>query len=95
MEVDIVDDPKTVGGFSPSNVTVSPGTVVEFVWKSSGHNLSPFHTEIEDTGYVFRKTFERAGAYPYSCQVHPGQNGVVICAVAATGGVLYANYHRE
>jgi plastocyanin len=77
VEVDIVNDPKMVGGFSPSNVTISPGTVVEFVWKSSGHNLSPFHTEIEDTGFIYRKTFDHAGVYTYSCQVHPGQNGVV------------------
>ena len=74
VEVDIVNDPKTVGGFSPSNVTVSPGTVVDFVWKSSGHNLSPFHDQIEDTGYVYRRTFNRAGEYDYSCQIHSGQN---------------------
>ncbi len=77
VEIDVVNDPKTIGGFSPSNVRVSRGTTVTFVWKSSGHNLSPFHTDIEDTGYVFRKTFDRAGEYDYNCQVHPGQNGVI------------------
>ena len=77
VEVDIVSDPKTIGGFSPSNIKVSVGTVVEFVWKSSGHNLSPFHTGIEDTGYVFRKTFNAPGEFDYACQVHPGQNGVI------------------
>jgi plastocyanin len=65
------------GGFSPSNITVSRGTTVRFVWKSSGHNLSPFHTQIEAEGYVFSKTFDVAGRYAYSCQVHPGQNGVI------------------
>ncbi len=77
VEIDVVDDPKTVGGFAPSNVTITRGTVVAFVWKSSGHNLSPFHTDIEDTGYVFRKTFDQAGSFDFSCQVHPGQNGVI------------------
>jgi plastocyanin len=77
VEVDIVDDPKTIGGFSPSNVKVSPGTVVVFVWKSSGHNLSPFHTDIEDTGFIYRKTFDKTGEYDFNCQVHPGQNGVI------------------
>jgi plastocyanin len=77
VEVDVVDDPKTVGGFSPSNITVSAGTSVKFVWKSSGHNLSPFHNGIEASGFTFSRVFDKRGDYPYSCQVHPGQNGVV------------------
>jgi plastocyanin len=77
VEVDIVSDPKTTGGFSPSNITISAGTTVTWVWKSGGHNLAPFHTSIEDTGYRFSKTFASPGDYPYQCQVHPGQNGVV------------------
>jgi plastocyanin len=77
VDVDVIDDPKTIGGFSPSNVTVSAGTTVKFVWKSSGHNLNPFHTGIEASGYVFSKLFDKPGQYAYNCQVHPGQNGVV------------------
>ena len=77
VEVDVVDDPNTTGGFSPSNITVSAGTTVKFVWKSSNHNLHPFHDDIEDTGYIFYKTFGKPGKYQYNCQVHPGQNGVV------------------
>jgi plastocyanin len=77
VEVDIVNDPKTTGAFSPSNITISAGTTVKFVWKSSNHNLSPFHTDIEDAGYVFLKSFGKTGQFQYSCQVHPGQNGVI------------------
>jgi plastocyanin len=72
-----VDDPQTTGGFAPSNITISVGTTVRFVWKSSGHNLSPFHDDIEAAGYVISKQFNAPGVYSYSCQVHPGQNGVV------------------
>ncbi|MDB5057401.1 MAG: hypothetical protein JWO59_873 [Chloroflexi bacterium] len=77
VEVDVINDPKTTGAFSPSNITVSAGTTVKFVWKSSGHNLSPFHDGIEAEGYTFSKTFDKSGNYPYSCQVHPAQNGIV------------------
>jgi plastocyanin len=77
VEVDIVDDPATTGAFAPSNLTISAGTTVRFVWKSSGHNLYPFHDGIEAAGYVVDKRFDHPGVYPYSCQVHPGQNGVV------------------
>ncbi len=77
VEVDMVSDPQTTGGFSPSNITISAGTTVKFVWKSGGHNLSPWHAGIEDVGFTFSKTFESAGDYPYQCQVHPGQNGII------------------
>ena len=78
VEVDVVTDPKTAGGFSPSNMLISVGTTVRFVWKSGGHNLSPFHTDIEDTGYSFSKVFAVHGQYSYQCQVHPGQNGLIV-----------------
>jgi plastocyanin len=77
VEVDVIADPKTTGGFSPSNITISAGTTVTWVWKAGGNNLAPFHTAIEDAGYRFSKTFTTPGDYPYQCQLHPGQNGVV------------------
>jgi len=77
VEVDIVPDPKLNGGFSPSNITIAKGTTVTWVWKSGGHNLHPFHDGIEDMGFKISKTFDTAGAYPYACQVHPGQSGIV------------------
>jgi plastocyanin len=77
VEVDVIADLKLGGGFSPSNITISAGTTVLFVWKSGGHNLHPFHDQIEDGGFTFRKTFSRPGAYAYDCQIHPGQNGII------------------
>jgi len=77
VEVDIVSDPKITGGFAPSNITISRGTTVTWVWKSGGHNLAPFHTAIEDTGFRYSQTFTTRGDYQYQCQVHPGQYGIV------------------
>lgn len=77
VEVDVVPDPKIGGGFSPSNITISAGTTVLFVWKSGGHNLHPFQDQIQDSGYTLRHTFVKRGDYPYECQIHPGQYGIV------------------
>ncbi len=49
-----------------------------FIWKSGGHNLAPFDPTIENQGHKFTKTFTKTGTFKYMCQVHPGQNGVVI-----------------
>ncbi len=77
VEVDVVSDPKLGGGFSPSNITINAGTTVLFVWKSGGHNLHPFHDQIEDGGYTLRRAFPKRGDYPYECQIHPGQYGMI------------------
>ncbi|MGH2410545.1 MAG: hypothetical protein ACRDGS_09275, partial [Chloroflexota bacterium] len=57
VEVDVITDPKLGGGFSPSNITISAGTTVIFVWKSGGHNLHPWQDQIQDTGYTLRRNF--------------------------------------
>lgn len=77
VEVDVISDPKIGGGFSPSNITISAGTTVLFVWKSGGHNLHPFQDQIQDTGYTLRRSFPTKGDYSYECQIHPGQNGII------------------
>lgn len=77
VEVDVIADPKTTGGFSPSNITISTGTTVTWIWKAGGANLAPFHTTIEDVGYRFSKTFTTPGTYPYECQLNAGQLGIV------------------
>jgi len=77
VEVDVISDPKIGGGFSPSNITISAGTTVLFVWKSGGHNLHPFQDQIQDTGYTLRRNFPTKGDYSYECQIHPGQNGII------------------
>jgi plastocyanin len=77
VEVDVIADPKTTGGFSPSNITISAGATVTWVWKAGGANLAPFHTAIEDVGFRFSKTFATPGTYPYQCQLNAGQLGIV------------------
>ena len=77
VEVDVVTDPKLGGGFSPSNITISAGTTVLFVWKSGGHNLHPFQDQPQDSGYTLRRGFPTRGDFPYECQIHPGQYGIV------------------
>lgn len=77
VTIDVIGDPKIGGGFAPSNITISHGTTVTFIWKSSGHNLSPFVKDLQDVGYTYRKTFGVPGDYPYQCQIHAGMNGVI------------------
>jgi plastocyanin len=74
----VVADPTIGGGFEPSNITIKKGTKVTWIWQAGGHNLAPFDPTIESQGHKFSKTFTKAGTYKYMCQVHPGQNGVVI-----------------
>ena len=77
VDVDIEADPKIIGGFRPSNITIRIGTTVKWVWKASGHNVAPFHNGIEAAGFSFSKTFSTSGDYPYMCQIHTGQIGIV------------------
>lgn len=59
---------------------VSPGTTVEFVWKSNNHNIVvssqpegaswPGHEAIENSGFTYSYTFETKGTYEYFCQPH-------------------------
>jgi len=68
----------------------SPGTTVEFVWKSDTHNIVvesqpegaswPGHEPVENTGFTYSYTFETKGTYEYFCQPHKdlGMTGTVI-----------------
>lgn len=76
--------------FEPPEVTITPGTTVEFPFESDGHNIvvegqpedadwqgtdGPA-TQLYDTGYVHTHTFEVEGTYEYVCQPHK-QAGMV------------------
>ena len=78
VTVNVETDPVIGGAFTPSNITIKKGTTVTWIWKSGSHNLAPFHAAIENPGFKFSKRFTKAGKYKYLCQVHPGQNGLVI-----------------
>jgi plastocyanin len=68
----------TPGTAQPAQVT--PGTTVEFVWKSDNHNIVPDsqpeganwsgHEPIENAGFTYSYTFETLGTYEYHCAPH-------------------------
>jgi plastocyanin len=74
----VVSDGMIGGGFAPSNITIKKGTKVTWIWQAGGHNLAPFDPTIEVQGHKFSRVFTKPGKYKYQCQVHPGQNGLVI-----------------
>ncbi|WP_248518045.1 cupredoxin domain-containing protein [Salinarchaeum laminariae] len=74
--------------FSPSSVTIAPGTTVTFTWETDGHNVSPTsvpdgaswggHPEVVGTGTTYEFTFETLGTYEYQCDPHaPGMAGSI------------------
>ncbi|WP_255150498.1 plastocyanin/azurin family copper-binding protein [Halorarius halobius] len=70
--------------FEPETVTVTPGSTVNFVWESDGHNIvvdsQPEGADwggteggastLYDTGYEYSHTFETLGTYEYACEPH-------------------------
>jgi plastocyanin len=78
--------------FEPEELTIAPGTAVEFTWESDGHNVAPEegdwgHLPIEDTGFSFTTPpFEETGSFPYVCEPHAsaGMKGTI--EVAEGGG---------
>jgi plastocyanin len=78
--------------FDPESVEVSTGATVRWVWRGSGHNVSPRSTpdgadwsgtpgsETFDEGYTYEHTFETAGTYGYACDPHEsaGMTGEVV-----------------
>lgn len=59
---------------------IAPGTTVEWVWESDGHNIFvdsqpdgadwEGHEPLEDTGFTYSHTFETKGEYYYYCEPH-------------------------
>jgi len=70
--------------FEPADLTITPGTTVNFVWDSNTHNIVVENqpeganwsgTEggantTYDTGHEYSHTFETLGTYDYFCQPH-------------------------
>lgn len=74
--------------FSPSDVTVAPGTTVTFTWETDGHNVAPQsqpdgaswegHPDVVGSGSTYEFTFETTGTYEYWCDPHsPGMSGSI------------------
>lgn len=76
----------TSSGFSPRNVTVSPGTTVQWTNNDnkvhtvdSGAPMSPtsdFNSPNLDSGARFSETFSTPGTFTYFCSIH-GETGSV------------------
>ena len=78
VDINIIDDTSFPGAFAPSNVTIKVGTKVTWHWKSTPHNIVPWHTGIISTaGATFSHTFTKVGVYPYRCSLHSGMNGTI------------------
>jgi plastocyanin len=67
--------------FIPPKIEVSEGDTVTWEWKESvGHNVvfeDGEKSEITPEG-PYERTFDKAGAYPYECTLHPGMTGQVV-----------------
>lgn len=87
-EGEVVEVVLTAGRqFSPSEITISPGTTVRWVNESAeGHTVTPDgHSEwssasLSEEGQTFTHTFGEAGDFDYFCQPHvsEGMEGRVV-----------------
>lgn len=86
--------------FEPDKLTVTPGTTVEWVWESNGHNVVPesqpegagwkgsgSESELFDSGHTYSHTFSTAGEYAYVCSPHKsaGMTGSITVGAASSG----------
>jgi plastocyanin len=68
--------------FGPNDITVEPGTIVEWVNRDQTiHNIIMPAAKVAspgmDTGDHFTFRFETAGDFSYLCGLHPHMTGVV------------------
>ena len=65
--------------FSPSDVSISVGETVHWVWASSNHSVTSgtpgnpdgiFDSGIQNVPFSFSHTFPTIGDFPYYCRVH-------------------------
>jgi plastocyanin len=68
--------------FSPAEITVEPGTIVEWVnHDQTIHDIILTTARVAspgmDTGDHYTHRFDAAGDYPYICGLHPHMTGIV------------------
>ncbi|WP_135851441.1 plastocyanin/azurin family copper-binding protein [Halorussus salinus] len=70
--------------FEPAEITIAPGTTVNWVWESDNHNIvvesqpdganwggtEGGASQTYNTGHEYSHTFETTGTYEYVCQPH-------------------------
>ncbi|MFO0888068.1 MAG: Ig-like domain-containing protein [Isosphaeraceae bacterium] len=68
--------------FSPSDVTISVGDTVHWVWRSDFHSTTSVSGSAEqwdsgvlNSGFTFDHTFTQAGTFVYYCVIHGDDNG--------------------
>jgi amicyanin len=69
--------------FGPQELTVSAGTTVTWTNRDDiPHTVvstdKTFKSKVLDTDDKFSFKFEKAGAYPYFCSIHPKMTGKVV-----------------
>jgi len=70
--------------FTPTQLTVAPGTTVEWVNRDDiphtvvSDDKSTFKSKALDTDDKFSFTFTKPGTYSYFCSVHPKMTGKII-----------------
>jgi len=74
--------------FSPTVLRVAPGDTVTFENADAVQHVVTGvgwgSSELLGLGDSITETFERPGAYPYTCNLHAGMNGVVLVGDADT-----------
>lgn len=84
LEIRIVDDDPN--GFSPSTLTVEIGQSITFVNAHDDPHTATgagFDTGIIQPGQTATVVLDRAGTFPFACQIHPVMTGAI--TVRATG----------
>jgi plastocyanin len=77
-------DANVNNAFDPGNLTVAAGTVVNFQFDATGHNVNfspvtgaPASILGTNSNTTISRTFGTAGTFPYQCTIHPGMNGTI------------------
>ena len=94
-------------GYEPEMLRIEPGTTVEFVWDSGGHNLVPVAQpedaswegveDLHSAGFTYQHTFEVPGTYEFVCEPHEVAipNGVIEVAVDEEGAATESTESTE
>lgn len=72
--------------FEPGSLTVAPGTTVTWTNEDNfAHTVTAeegapasFDSGDLEGDATFEQTFEKAGTYPYVCEIHPAMSGEVV-----------------
>ena len=83
LHVKVIDNPKTIGAYSPATITVHIGQKVIFDNVSSvAHTVTARDNSFDSgnlaTGGSWQNTFPKTGTFQYYCIYHPGMVGTIV-----------------